>query len=782
MKLKSMLKIFSQEYRSSIYYKKVLYSYLLVSCVIFSIFSVIMSLFINKDYSNTLENIQDHTITQVHNFNQTTLKDIVAYCYTILDTPTMSNILYGDTYNSTLALSATELNDNLLKISSLINSVYFINFNTDTIIDHNGRTAISNHTDSGIFDILREMTPSIRPLFCYPRYIDNLVNNKAYTNVPVLTMIFYSSKLGALVLNLDYDTYCTMLSLESSSYIDIIMINSSGKVMSASNPDLFGVDYSENKLYQTVQASSKNHGSFLYRQEGQYDSVKYIKNKGLGITYICTLNKLYIYPENAFLVSLLQYTAIYLFIGIILSLLLSWLIYNPLRQLKSYIASHSVSAVLPTELSEESNDFHYLSQAYQTILEINTDLQHVNHAYLKEQNRKFFKALLTDASDISATYSSELEILNAALSEKNNLILLLGIDPESHRTELQAELSLLKYVIQNVMEELLSSAFTVRYIDMDMPYVIFLINYSDPALEKIIQLIKEAQDFILLHYQITFSAGIGEEVEDLTEISLSYSSAYEAFSQRFISGNGSIHTAGDLHLIPVLDQTYPFEISDALLSSMKALSAGDTSGYLHKFFSAIRPYHIDQILFFTLQLCSSLQRLEQANYIAAEGDWNYKVLEQSTLAEIEEKLLKRCLKDIEQMVKIKESSSGKKELIDEIIKLVENNIYNPNLSVMFLADSVHLSVNYLRNIFKENTGESLSVYITRQKLDLIRDLLLHSDMSLNDISEKLGFSTKNYFFTFFKKHTGMTPSDYRKKQRTPRSASHPSVKAKEQGN
>ena len=49
----------------------------------------------------------------------------------------------------------------------------------------------------------------------------------------------------------------------------------------------------------------------------------------------------------------------------------------------------------------------------------------------------------------------------------------------------------------------------------------------------------------------------------------------------------------------------------------------------------------------------------------AEGDWDYKALEQSTLQDIEARLCARCASDIEQLAKAKEADSGKKELIDE---------------------------------------------------------------------------------------------------------------------
>ena len=94
------------------------------------------------------------------------------------------------------------------------------------------------------------------------------------------------------------------------------------------------------------------------------------------------------------------------------------------------------------------------------------------------------------------------------------------------------------------------------------------------------------------------------------------------------------------------------------------------------------------------------------------GGWDYKTLEGSTLADIQEEMIRRCRNDIEQLAKIREASSGKKEQIGQIIQLVEENIYNPGLSVVYLADCVHLSVNYLR-IFLRKEQVNRCLYILR---------------------------------------------------------------------
>ena len=96
-----------------------------------------------------------------------------------------------------------------------------------------------------------------------------------------------------------------------------------------------------------------------------------------------------------------------------------------------------------------------------------------------------------------------------------------------------------------------------------------------------------------------------------------------------------------------------------------------------------------------------------------------------------------------------------------MIQFVDEHLYDANLSVSLIAKEVHLSVNYLRSVFKESTGGSLSGYITGRKLDLICKLLKETDMPIQEISDKLGFTTSNYFFTFFKKQKGVTPTQYR---------------------
>ena len=68
-------------------------------------------------------------------------------------------------------------------------------------------------------------------------------------------------------------------------------------------------------------------------------------------------------------------------------------------------------------------------------------------------------------------------------------------------------------------------------------------------------------------------------------------------------------------------------------------------------------------------------------------------------------------------------------------------------------------------IFKKNEGFSIHAYITSKRMELAKELLLSTDLSVSEISEKCGFSSASYFSECFMKNEHITPLNYRKNAR-----------------
>lgn len=84
-----------------------------------------------------------------------------------------------------------------------------------------------------------------------------------------------------------------------------------------------------------------------------------------------------------------------------------------------------------------------------------------------------------------------------------------------------------------------------------------------------------------------------------------------------------------------------------------------------------------------------------------------------------------------------------------------------DLSLDALASVVFLNAAYLSVLYKQCTGANLSEYIAGLRIDRAKELLAGSPLKIHEIAVKVGFGTSGYFPRFFKRHTGLTPQEYR---------------------
>lgn len=82
-------------------------------------------------------------------------------------------------------------------------------------------------------------------------------------------------------------------------------------------------------------------------------------------------------------------------------------------------------------------------------------------------------------------------------------------------------------------------------------------------------------------------------------------------------------------------------------------------------------------------------------------------------------------------------------------------------SIKYLAGQLHLSPNYLSDLLKKETGKNGTDHIQLSLIELAKDRLLGTTISVSEIAYNLGFEYPQYFSKMFKKNTGMTPAEYR---------------------
>ncbi len=111
--------------------------------------------------------------------------------------------------------------------------------------------------------------------------------------------------------------------------------------------------------------------------------------------------------------------------------------------------------------------------------------------------------------------------------------------------------------------------------------------------------------------------------------------------------------------------------------------------------------------------------------------------------------------DIDASIKIESKFS-------EILKYL-NDHYQENITLSDLSLSFHYNPNYICELFKKNLEKTFSEYMLDIRMKKACELLVTTDDTIMNIALRVGYGDYSYFSKIFKKHYGITPLKYRKK-------------------
>ncbi|BFH60349.1 helix-turn-helix transcriptional regulator [Paenibacillus azoreducens] len=231
---------------------------------------------------------------------------------------------------------------------------------------------------------------------------------------------------------------------------------------------------------------------------------------------------------------------------------------------------------------------------------------------------------------------------------------------------------------------------------------------------------------------------------------------------KFISGDDKIYTSQDYESYlqtqrTLLDDT----LTEHLIQSVRSGNEERMLSTLEELFLQLQTMKYSEckfqlsLLFFTI-----VKSFNKLTSIQSVDSIENHLKHFSTLSEVSDWLKEELLRIIHLLTSQK-GFSRKDKVVEEMVEYVHYHIHDPMLSVDEIAEHVSLSKKYVRQLFDEVRGVSLSSYILNARIDKVKELLRNTDLPITDISQQSGFQTKSHFFKAFKKAMGMTPSQYR---------------------
>lgn len=101
------------------------------------------------------------------------------------------------------------------------------------------------------------------------------------------------------------------------------------------------------------------------------------------------------------------------------------------------------------------------------------------------------------------------------------------------------------------------------------------------------------------------------------------------------------------------------------------------------------------------------------------------------------------------------------QYVQKIIDYIRHH-YDCDIQVKDIAASVNLHPGYLHRIFKHQMNCTIVEYLTSLRIEKAKMLLTHTDTPIVEISGYIGLNSSQYFSSIFKKHTGISPVEFRK--------------------
>lgn len=331
-----------------------------------------------------------------------------------------------------------------------------------------------------------------------------------------------------------------------------------------------------------------------------------------------------------------------------------------------------------------------------------------------------------------------------------------------------------QFVLQNIFEELISQKFTTVFTHSDnlLVSVINIPASNGSVINSLISLLKEGISVISDTFQFKYVISLSEAETGLENISQLYSHMMINFEN--ITSNdesGTIYRYSD-EVPNNSDKSASNEFNlmeSRLYNTIKAKDfdkAIECISKFNKLFNDIQKSNNTQIYLLKLSstLASSLSAVvDDKTFNSILNDIVIKktlIIPYEYLDKIKELLVNIKNNYIDNKT-TEQKSHSENMLSEKVNKYILANISCKDLSIPMICEYMNISSRILSEDYKIQTGTTISKYIQKSRVELAKKLLLETDLSINEITEQVGYDYAISFTRLFKKYEDVSPSEYR---------------------
>lgn len=666
----------------------------------------------------------------------------------------ISKLLYYNEphiYDVTAAMS--ELS-NYLNSMPFIESIVVYNSESDRFYiaartGQNGIYARKEMADTGLLEILKSFR-SFKPFAPIPRTYSNDLESaepiSGYTYLCYDAINRNQSITSAIAVNISADWINKGITEEPGKAApgpgQTYILDDRNRMLSTDTLTPPGWSEAELKLMDQA-VKNRPSGYIIDTFGGEKSLISYTEPDFLGWQYV----RITPYTSITDTIGAIRNTtmttaAVILFIGLMLSWLVSGILYAPIRKI---------------------------------VHKINTlETEKRNHSQSIRQNA--LRSLLVGTRHLSSDMKIDsLKGMGISLDFRQPFqIVLVKIDRfEALREARGQDLAAYRFAMMNISQEIMSAHYRVETVDMDDNTIALLAGVKEGAAASVLEeqpfcgLLEQIQRAIREYLPFSVSAAYSPVIHDPLYLHPMYEQVKEALLHRLFYGHDCLIRSEDIAALRSREYVFPVDrerrLTEAFMSGRteeaKELFGGmvdETAGY---------PIHVMRLAIshLTMTVNNAVYTMQKNGALEMRGGLSLHLPSSDSFETCQELKEAFCQFFDDVHNKLVEKRSMKQgELVRTIDSLIISHYADPNLCLNWLAERLDMSPIYISRIYKQHTCAAIVDVINDIRLERSKEHLEQSGHSIAEIAEKTGYTSSSYFHRMFKKRYGITPAEYRK--------------------
>ena len=391
------------------------------------------------------------------------------------------------------------------------------------------------------------------------------------------------------------------------------------------------------------------------------------------------------------------------------------------------------------------------------------------HEYVRRSikllKNSFFENLTTAETVSVGAMMKRAEFLEIGLAEDGRYVVALlepdnfgdatGSYPEQNRQ------MLLKLVEDEIDDTLLKSgeSWQVR----EGVYGVMFVSKNGPLYDSVSERVEAVKSKLQAVLGISVTAALSDEVRGIENIPLAFAGASESLKYKVLLGNGYTIEYNDIKYMNKIGAESAVASCGEILKAMRSTDKGEVEsaveGFLNDTFSDASPDNIEWLC--TRAIFALFSELAGEGWQEAELDAAFHSLYEDLRKRDTIDSIKRSFKET-----VSALAEGKQETnsfaVRRIIAYLNQN-YAEKLSLQRLSEEAYLSSSHLCRVFKQEMGVNIGDYLVSIRIQKTKEFLCDTKYKVYEIANMVGYSDSRFFGNLFRRHTGVTLTEYRKK-------------------